>query len=825
MASLELQILSNVIHDGSLRDLQKNGVTPSLFQTEEAREIYRWLTNEAAAHHNEVPSLDRVRRHFPEFSFSPSRDSVAALLTDLISNYTASEMRNLLEEVDGLLDEGEEPQLVLQSMLPQIRDLQLQSGSRNHLQLSKMSETFRQERETMLRSGGITGIPFPWKPLNVGTAGMQREDFIVIYGRPKNMKCVEDTQRVVAQDGSLVPIRDFAGAAPSYTDATGRLRWASTRVVASGQKECVRVTTDYGRELITSTEHYYMVPCGSFQGHFERIENLSVGDLIGVAPMIPQWTPHDSLSVDEAWLLGMFFEAPIGPLSELDLPLVHAPELVDNLRLILRRLGISARVTPREEAPGWRVLPDPGQPIGQAVAWLRVFGGSLARVYTSTPEAIAAFLAGLLDARGVSHVGPGGASGIRWIIRSKDVALGVQHLLGRHGISAAVSERDGGFADGYYVRIKTCPAQFRKTARVLYPHVVSRYKRTRIRSLADREDPEEPSAKSRVWERIKSIEPVGLRSCSDIIITDGQDPNFVVEGFLVHNTWVACAMAAHAYAYGNSRVLMYSKEMSTIALARRTASIVARVDYQKLKDGSLPDEEAEDFFEAIEFLEEWEQESARNGGKAAAMRFLSDRDIRGSKNGSTVDMIAAEAERFDADLIVVDGFYLMRDGRTNQRSRDWKPISNISSDLKNMAQRLKVPVIGTTQANRSATGTRGDDLGELGFADAIGQDSDLVMRVFKGRDSTNQNRPKIMFTFPGVRDAVLNPFVIRAYPGADFSLLQSTVNVEAFLKDKEYADTEDQQKTGLGGGKGAGSPAARTFGKRKKKPVSARLKT
>jgi hypothetical protein len=188
-----------------------------------------------------------------------------------------------------------------------------------------------------------------------------------------------------------------------------------------------------------------------------------------------------------------------------------------------------------------------------------------------------------------------------------------------------------------------------------------------------------------------------------------------------------------------------------------------------------------------------------------------------------VDVLSAEAERFDADIIIVDGFYLMRDGRTNQRSREWKQISNISSDLKDMAQRLRCTVVGTTQANRGASKTQGDDTDEIAYADAIGQDCDLMMRVFKSKNLST-GKPKIMLTFPGTRDSVMHPFVINAWPGKDFSLLQSTVDVDAFLKDKKSSDEEEEGRgTGTGsnsGGKGGGERSSTERGKSRQRASS-----
>jgi replicative DNA helicase len=463
MANVELTLISNIVRDGDLSTLRRSGFNAAFLQTEEGREMFRWLSDAFTDVHTGgvVPSLDRVRRHFPEFDYCPSRDPIDALAKEVIDNNVKAGIRASVEEIDGLLDEGEDPQVILGAYLPQLRELSMQGSDSKHLLMSTAALGMREDYDRMQEAGGITGLPFPWAPLNKATAGMQPEDFIVIYARPKQMK-----------------------------------------------------------------------------------------------------------------------------------------------------------------------------------------------------------------------------------------------------------------------------------------------------------------------------------------------------------TWVAIAIACHAYLCGY-RVLVYSKEMSDRILARRAASIIAEIDYEELKSGQLSAADEKKFFNTLEGLSDWEKATS-GGGRKAAMTFLSDRKLSSGSKGATVDILSAEAERFGADLIIVDGFYLMRDGRTNQRSREWKQVSNISSDLKNMAQTLAVPVIGTTQANRGASKTSGDDTDEVGYADAIGQDTDLLMRVFKARNLAT-GKPKLMFTFPGTRDAVLNPFVINAHPGKDFSLLQSTVDVNAFLKDKKDHDEDEARAEGGGGGAPA-TPAAAAFG-------------
>ena len=452
MAHVELQLLSNVIRDGDISTLRRMGFNAALLQTEETKELFRWLMESFSDPKKPgvVPSLDRVRRRFPDFDYCPVRDPIEALAQEVVNNNVAAGIRETVEEIEALLAEGENPQAVLSAYLPQIRDLATQGGSSRHLSLSGSSQLLREDYRQMQQAGGITGIPFPWAPLNQSTAGMQPEDFIVLYARPKSMK-----------------------------------------------------------------------------------------------------------------------------------------------------------------------------------------------------------------------------------------------------------------------------------------------------------------------------------------------------------TWVALAIAAYAYTMGY-RVLVYSKEMSSKIMLRRAASIIARLDYEQIKTGTLSEEDEESFFDTLDSLQEWEKAAATDGGRRAAMHFISDRDLRGgAKKGITVEVVAAEAEKFGADLVVMDGFYLMTDGRTGTKSREWKQVGNISSDIKEMAQRLGVSVVGTTQANRGAGKTSGDDVDEIGYADAIGQDADLTMRIFKSKDLAT-GKPKLMFTFPGTRDSVMHPFVIHAWPGKDFSLMQSTVDVEAFLQDKKSTDDDDETRTGSG---------------------------
>lgn len=859
----ELELISNILNSGDFNTPKKKGLTAEWFTLEAARDAYQWLWDEYhdPQQRGEVPTVDRFLRKFPSFDYTPSRNSLNALITDVRTSKVQADLQHMLNEMQDELVDGEDPSLILDSFLPKFRRMNVEAHEDDGILLSSSVAILKQQYSTHAESGGVVGIPYPWEILNQKTGGMRDEEFIVIYGRPANMKCVVEGQRIMMPNGDMIPIEDLPDlcTVSSFTDATMSMRWAAARRVVSGEKECVRVTTESGRVIETSTEHYFMVPEGSFEGKYDRIRDLHVGSWIATARSVPDWSSenHDPKL---GWLLGALTGDGNYTRSEVQFT-NHDSDVVSSLRSIaltynckvnsgsvegeyrvvsydthknkildlLRELGMHGKKGPEKEVPSW--------------------------IFRSSRQTIAAYLSGLLDTDGT--VRSAFPSRVAWYTSSPRLARDIQHLLARLGISRAGISVD---AAKEQRQISVYGAdQYRILLKVLGPYLSCMRKRTALEDLA-KETGTSPNndgipcsrrleglilekkgaqpwprmGKSKLdrsklfrrsgcisrallekmatewgsaelaleaqtqirWERIKSIEPIGRKPCYDVCIQDGQDPNFVVEDFVVHNTWVACVIAAHAYLM-NYRVMVFSKEISREAMLTRISSILGNVDYDRLRRGLLSEEDAEEFFELMEELAETEEDESV-GAHHRALLFMSD---KGKKSGSTVEDLIAAAERFQPDLIVVDGFYLMRDGRSGQRTADWKQISHISQDLKGMAQFVGCPVVGTTQANRANAKEPTGDVDDLSFADGIGQDADIAFRVFKGPNPSGRGA-SLLFVFSKSRETVIPPFIINASPGSDFSVQQAHANVKAFLELKAQMEMSEGADGDEGGGSG-----------------------
>jgi replicative DNA helicase len=265
-------------------------------------------------------------------------------------------------------------------------------------------------------------------------------------------------------------------------------------------------------------------------------------------------------------------------------------------------------------------------------------------------------------------------------------------------------------------------------------------------------------------------------------------------------TWIALYIATRAYRWHQRRVLFYTREMNPSLVAQRVAALICGVDYHNFKTGKLqPDKKAE-VFETLRDLRDEERMAMTSNMRLPYFTIISDRGSGGGGGGVT--WLGSKIKDLDPDLVVVDGMYLMKDDNTNRRDVDWKVITNISRGLRGLAQEYEIPIIGVTQANRSADKSKGDDLTELAYSDAIGQDADAVfrtiLRVRQGEDGRKRNEIDLVNT--AMREGKLDGITIHAEPATNFGFIRTWVN-------QGEPENNDYGRGGRGGGSGGGGAA------------------
>ena len=163
-------------------------------------------------------------------------------------------------------------------------------------------------------------------------------------------------------------------------------------------------------------------------------------------------------------------------------------------------------------------------------------------------------------------------------------------------------------------------------------------------------------------------------------------------------------------------VVIFSLEMSKEELVQRFLASEAKVDSQRLRKGSLQEQD-------------WSRLSAALGRLAEAPIYIDD-----SANISMMEMRAKcrrLKSRHGLGLVIVDYLQLMQSPRKSENRQ--QEVSEISRNLKILARELGVPVICASQLNRGVE-VRSDKrplLGDLRESGAIEQDADIVMFIYR----------------------------------------------------------------------------------------------
>jgi len=181
-------------------------------------------------------------------------------------------------------------------------------------------------------------------------------------------------------------------------------------------------------------------------------------------------------------------------------------------------------------------------------------------------------------------------------------------------------------------------------------------------------------------------------------------------------TAFALNVAQHVAIKQGKKVALFSLEMSKDQLVNRMLCSEAMVDAQKIRTGSLDNED-------------WKKIARAIGPLSAADIYIDDTP------GITMMEVRAKCRRLKLeqglDFIMIDYLQLMSGaGKSESRQQE---ISEISRSLKGLAREMDAPVVALSQLSRACE-ARADHrpmLSDLRESGAIEQDADVVMFLYR----------------------------------------------------------------------------------------------
>lgn len=163
-------------------------------------------------------------------------------------------------------------------------------------------------------------------------------------------------------------------------------------------------------------------------------------------------------------------------------------------------------------------------------------------------------------------------------------------------------------------------------------------------------------------------------------------------------------------------VVVFSLEEHPKLFQRRLDAMINDLNYQDFKSLKLPKDE----------IKRW-----RDNSKKFFEEFENDVNVVTNIKRLGPEVVLSYIERFKPDLVAIDGMHLLR-GSGGGYSVDWKQITSVIDEVKQIALYTDTPICGVVQANRAAS-KEGVNVDNLSFADSIGQLCDIVIGIWQDK--------------------------------------------------------------------------------------------
>jgi hypothetical protein len=190
MASRELQLISRIINRGEITKVVEWGIQPEDFRTGVAMNMYRYLLAyySMPASRGSIIGPAAASQVFPNFALCDDPYmTTEALCSEVRQNRIALEAN---ERMDKIREEMAESPIIACAKLAQLANEMIQLGS-GKVTDAMFGSTFDKilSNYQLKKAGADFSVGhYPWGLLQKATMGIQPDDYIVFYGRPKSYK-------------------------------------------------------------------------------------------------------------------------------------------------------------------------------------------------------------------------------------------------------------------------------------------------------------------------------------------------------------------------------------------------------------------------------------------------------------------------------------------------------------------------------------------------------------------------------------------------------------------------------------------------------------
>lgn len=239
------------------------------------------------------------------------------------------------------------------------------------------------------------------------------------------------------------------------------------------------------------------------------------------------------------------------------------------------------------------------------------------------------------------------------------------------------------------------------------------------------------------WDTIVSIEKKGVEDVYDLTVptTNGQEPNFVANQFIVHNSGKSVALlnvAVNAYKDGEN-VLIVSIEMPKKQYFERFLACYADLPIKEIQTARLTKEQKKTVKKlGTEIKNKW------NHGQ----QYLLIADIP----NVTANTVRAEVNQaiskcgFKPDLVVVDYLGIMKS--IDKEQADWQEQTKAAEELRELGRTENLAMVSAVQLNRDGKKSTGTQ--RIARADGIGATCDVFIQIIEPNEKEEEENAAII---------------------------------------------------------------------------------
>jgi len=217
--------------------------------------------------------------------------------------------------------------------------------------------------------------------------------------------------------------------------------------------------------------------------------------------------------------------------------------------------------------------------------------------------------------------------------------------------------------------------------------------------------------------------PTGFKTMDDA--TSGLQPGqliVIVAPPKTGKSTLALQIAINCHLAGKTPMFM-SFEMSNSEQSSRYMAMRARISHKRLMTGTLTQEEESRLMKISDSIANMEDKF-----------WLVD-----SAQGQTVSAVASKIQAKDPDIIFIDGTYLMIDESGFDQGTP-QAITSITRSLKRLAQKVKKPIVISTQALTWKMKKGQVSADSIGYSSSFHQDADVIFGLQREDENIEDTR-------------------------------------------------------------------------------------